>query len=239
MSARPGWGNSPSVVAYHPSCMAGVALIVAGGARPDPLEIKALPAIDFCVAADSGADSAIAVNLAVDSIVGDLDSISPTTLAALRDAGAEIREHAAEKDQTDLELAFARVMEEQPDRVIVIGIGGGRIDHALANIAVLAAQGRGGVIVDGLVGSARLSVVRGTRSLDGALGETISLLPVLGRADGVTTEGLKYPLADEPLEPGSARGVSNRFVAPLATVSVQRGVLLAVQPFALSERSRG
>jgi thiamine pyrophosphokinase len=46
----------------------------------------------------------------------------------------------------------------------------------------------------------------------------------------VRTEGLKYPLADETLEPGSSRGVSNVFVEPAARITVERGVLLAVRP---------
>ncbi|MGI9594954.1 MAG: thiamine diphosphokinase [Acidimicrobiales bacterium] len=218
--------------------MPRTALIVAGGARPDPLVVRALPPVDFTVAADGGADHALSLGLAVDAVVGDMDSITADGLARLRSSGAEVVEYSASKDQTDLELAFARVVDELPNRIVVIGLGGGRLDHALANVSVLAADGYGDAEVDGLIGSARLSVIRGVRTLTGALGETISLLPVLGRADGVTTDGLEYELVAEPLEPGSARGVSNRFVAATATVSVADGVLLAVQPFGLKERDR-
>lgn len=222
--------------------MPGVSLIIAGGARPEPSVFKALPEdVDLRVAADSGADYGLAAGIAVDCVVGDLDSISADGLAALEAAGAEIRRHPAVKDRTDLELAFDRALEAEPDRIVVIGIGGGRIDHALANVGVLAAaagEGPSAVEVDALVGSARLSVIKGSRTLSGALGETISLLAVLGGVEGVTTEGLEFPLDDEPLAAGSARGVSNRFVAPLATVTVTSGTLLAVQPFALRERGR-
>ncbi len=44
------------------------------------------------------------------------------------------------------------------------------------------------------------------------------------------TEGLRYPLAGEDLDPGTTRGVSNELIAPSARVSVQTGVLLAIQP---------
>jgi thiamine pyrophosphokinase len=120
---------------------------------------------------------------------------------------------------------------------VVIGIGGGRLDHQLANYTVLSSDRFHTALVEGLVGSARLTVVRGAVQLAGALGETISLIPIRGLAEGVTTDGLEYQLNDEPLYAGSARGVSNRFVAERATVSVTRGVVLAVQPFALRERS--
>lgn len=219
--------------------MPGTVLVVASGARPDPLVINALPVIDFCVAADGGGDYAIALGMEVDTLVGDMDSISASGLSRLRSERIEIQEHSSNKDRTDLELAMMRAMDEEPDLVLVIGIGGGRLDHALANVTVLASDDFSAAPVDGLIGSARVSVIRGERVLSGVLGETVSLIPIHGTAAGVTTEGLQYPLVDEPLTAGSARGVSNRFVATSATVTVGAGVLLAVQPFALKERGAG
>ena len=209
-------------------------LVVAGGARPDPDVVRWLPPVDLTVAADSGADHARRLGLAVDVLVGDLDSVSADTLAALRAGGVELREHPARKDQTDFELAMARAAEARATRIVVIGIGGDRLDHELANIAVLAADRYGGAEVEGLVGPARVTVIRGARSLAGVPGETVSLLPVLGPVEGVTTVGLEFELAGEPLHPGTARGVSNRFVAAEATVRVERGTLLAVQPHGLA-----
>lgn len=216
--------------------MPGTTLIVAGGARPDPLVVNALPAADFVVAADGGADHALALGLSIDSLVGDLDSISVDGLKQLHAAEIEIREFPARKAETDLELALSRAIEDKPERIVVIGIGGGRLDHQLANYTVLTADRYHSALVEGLVGSARLTVIRGQVTLSGALGETISLIPIRGLAEGVSTEGLEYPLIGEPLYAGSARGVSNRFVAAEATISVEQGVVLAVQPFALKER---
>lgn len=220
------------------NCMPGVTLVVAGGARPDPLVIAALPEIDRCVAADSGADLAIGMGLQVDLLVGDLDSISPAGLEQVRRDGGDLREHPRDKDKTDLELAIEAALEDKPDRLIVVGLAGGRLDHELANIGVLAAASQDGTDVDGLVGAARLAVIRHSRTLPGALGETLSLLPLLGTASGVTTTGLEFPLDNEPLLAGSARGMSNRFVANEATIEVRSGSLLAVQPFALREHGR-
>jgi thiamine pyrophosphokinase len=49
-------------------------------------------------------------------------------------------------------------------------------------------------------------------------------------AEGVTTEGLVYPLRGETLEAGTSRGVSNVFAEATAQVTVERGVLLAIRP---------
>ena len=66
--------------------------------------------------------------------------------------------------------------------------------------------------------------------LAGRPGELVSLLAVNGPAEGVTTEGLVYPLRGESLEPGSTRGVSNIIASAQARVEVARGVLLAILP---------
>ena len=67
-------------------------------------------------------------------------------------------------------------------------------------------------------------------TLEGEPGELVSLFALHGRAEGVRTDGLVYPLAGETLEPGSSRGVSNVFAASAATIAVDRGVLVAIRP---------
>jgi thiamine pyrophosphokinase len=67
------------------------------------------------------------------------------------------------------------------------------------------------------------------RGLPGSIGATVSLLPLGGDAEGITTAGLRYPLRDEPLRTGPARGLSNMRVAPGASVSVRTGRLLVVE----------
>jgi thiamine pyrophosphokinase len=58
----------------------------------------------------------------------------------------------------------------------------------------------------------------------------VTLLAAHGPARGVTTEGLRYRLTGEDLQPGSTRGVSNELLADHARVHLEAGVLLAVQP---------
>ena len=76
----------------------------------------------------------------------------------------------------------------------------------------------------------RLAVIRGSRTLTGTPGEIVSLLPVHGPAEGVSTSGLEYPLHDETLHAGTTRGVSNVFAAAEAQITVVDGCLVAVQP---------
>ena len=205
-------------------------MVVAGGDPPSPHAADDIPGDAHVIAADSGLDSAMALGLRVDLVVGDLDSVSPTALAAANEAGITVERHPVAKDQTDLELALDRAVALAPDRVIVIGGAGGRFDHAVAGVLQLAHERYAHVAMEARFGTARATVVRGERELHGRPGELVSLLPVGGPARGITTSGLRYPLADEDLLPGTSRGVSNEFEGQVATVAVREGVLLAVQP---------
>jgi thiamine pyrophosphokinase len=201
-----------------------VVVVVAGG--PAPPTALALPSGAKVVAADDGADVAAALGLAVDLAVGDFDSISVEGLAGLE----AVERHPAAKDASDLELALAAALKLDPDRIIVVGGAGGRLDHLLGSLLVLAADAYAGVEVDAQLGPAAVHVVRQERLLTGLPGELISLFAVHGPASGVVTEGLVYRLAGETLEPGSSRGLSNVFAATEARVGLERGVLLAVRP---------
>ena len=210
------------------------ALVFAGG---DPPPVESLGELDrsaLVIAADSGLDHALALGFTADVVVGDLDSVTPDALARARADGADVESHPAEKDETDLELALRRAVALGVQRVTVIGGGGGRHDHLLANALVLARDEYADLELEARVGSALLTVIRTRAELRGAPGSLLSLLPLGGPARGIRTEGLRYPLHDEELAPGTTRGVSNEFLTSTAVVSVREGVLLAVQPDALS-----
>jgi thiamine pyrophosphokinase len=209
------------------------AIVVAGG-DPVPAGIAArLPHASVVIAADSGADHAAALGLRVDTVVGDLDSISPAALSAARAAGARVDEHPVEKDSTDLELALDEAMAAGVVEIVVVGGHGGRLDHFLANCATIASPRFAGVHVRALLGTAALYVVRGGEpplSIDGTPGALFTLIPVHGDARGITITGLRYPLHDEDLPAGTSRGVSNVFEHATATVVLRRGTLVAVVP---------
>ena len=215
-----------------------VVVAVAGG-DPVPSHVAAtLPPDAHVIAADSGLHVALALGMTVDLLVGDLDSVDPRSLATAREAGVEVREHPAAKDATDLALAMDAAIAHGADRLVVVGGHGGRLDHLLANALLLAAPAYASVEVTARMGDATVHVVRSAVTLTGTPGELVSLLPVHGPADGVTTTGLLYGLDGEDLPIGSSRGVSNELARPEARVEVAGGVLLAVQPGALGTHLR-
>ena len=205
-------------------------LVFAGGDPTSAAVVAALPPASVVVAADSGAVHALDAGRTVDVLVGDLDSIPPDLARELEARGVEVRRFPPDKDATDLALALDVAVELGATAVTLVGGGGGRLDHLLANVLLLAADEYAGVEVDAVMGPARVTVVRGVRRLSGRVGELVSLLPVGGPALGVTTTGLHFPLRGATLPPGTSWGVSNRFAEAVATVTVAHGVILAVAP---------
>ena len=207
-----------------------VVVVVAGGEAPPADAAGAVPAGALVIAADGGLEHAHALGLDVGLAVGDFDSASPAAVSAAQEQGVRVERHAADKDATDLELALDAALTAAPARVLVLAGVGERLDHLLSALHVLGSPRYAAVEVDGRVGAAHVHVIRDERALTGVPGEVISLFALHGPAEGVSTEGLEYPLAGETLEPGSSRGVSNRFAAEAARVRVERGILLAVRP---------
>ena len=205
-------------------------LLFTGGEPVDAALAARLPDADLVIAADSGLAAAVALGRRVDLVVGDLDSADPAMVDAARADGAEVERHPVAKDETDLELGLAAAVVRGATHVVVVGGYGGRLDHFLANALLLASPRFASTRIEAFVGTALLTVVRGRAELRGSVGELVSLLAVGGPAVGVRTEGLEYPLCGEQLDAGGTRGVSNVFVAERAAVSLERGVLLAVQP---------
>jgi thiamine pyrophosphokinase len=185
------------------------------------------------IAADSGVDHAYAIGLRVDVAIGDFDSISPEGLERAQAEGARIERHPAAKDQTDLELALDEAVRLGATDIVILGVGGGRLDHLLANVLLMTSPRFAACRITAFDGVVRVHVVHGgepATSLPGELGELVTLLPAGGAASGITTEGLRFPLRGDSLSPGTSRGVSNVIAAVPATVQLDDGVLLAVFP---------
>lgn len=202
-------------------------LIFAGGEETPHSLSGELPAADMTVAADSGYDLAMALGHHVDLLIGDMDSIAAERIPD----HVIVERHPTDKDMTDLELAMARVAAESPARIVVVGGGGGRLDHDLATPALLASDRWADVDeIDWVTSRGWCYVVRGRRLIHGDVGATIGLIPMGGAALGVTTRGLQWDLAGAVLLHGTTHGVSNVFVSPVADIKVNEGCLLAVVP---------
>jgi thiamine pyrophosphokinase len=209
------------------------AVLVAGG-DPQPGDVRWLNDADLVVAVDGGAGWLASIGRRPDALVGDLDSVDPALALRLEEAGVTVERHPTEKDSSDSELALEYALRSGARGVVMLGaIGGIRLDHELANVLLLTANWNdaGDVDLRLVRGGTCMRVLRSGSSLaiEAGNGSLVSLLPVGGDAEGVTTSGLRYPLRNEPLPLGSTRGLSNEVAGEPATVQLHRGMLLVIE----------
>ncbi|MBN1399243.1 MAG: thiamine diphosphokinase [Anaerolineae bacterium] len=187
-----------------------------------------LEGADQIIAADGGGNWLYDQGRIPDLVVGDLDSISAEVLAAFRAHGCQLERHRPDKDETDTELALLAARDRGARRIVLLGALGGRIDHTLANILLLAMPQLAGSEVLIFDGTSFLFLAQDETLISGEVGDLVSLIPWGGAAHGIRTEGLRYPLREESLRVGPARGVSNVLVQPQARVTLEAGALLVV-----------
>ncbi len=198
--------------------------------------------VDLVIAADGGARKAGRAGFVPDLVVGDGDSLGESGLAEIRAAGIALEAADTAKDESDLELAVLAAIARGAGQVTILGaLGGPRFDHALANAWLLAhpaLEGRAALLLDARTRIRLLAAQAADGAapagpaeaiLSGRAGDLVSLFPFGADAVGVTTGGLAFPLRDEPLAAGPARGLSNVRTGTEARVSLRSGCLLIVE----------
>jgi thiamine pyrophosphokinase len=205
------------------------AIIIANGQIHDrDLARSSVAPTDLVICADGGASNALALGLQPQVVIGDLDSLGSSLQAQLEADGCQVLAYPARKDETDLELALRYAMDHRVDEILILGALGGRIDQTLANVLLLALPELYPVKTKIVNGTNEIFLIRDEALVEGQVGDTLSLLPLIKQVTGVYTEGLEYPLENGTLYLGPARGVSNVLTAPQARVRVGQGLLLAV-----------
>ena len=177
---------------------------------------------DFIIAADGGFVHTQKLGITPDIILGDFDSLGYTPDRA--------NVFPVEKDDTDAMLAVRRGLQLGYRKFVLYGsLDGPRLDHPVANfqtLQFLADRDAAGY----LVGSGQLVTVvkNGSLTFPAGMEGTISVFCMGKDAEGVTLEGLYYPLENGPLTAGYPLGVSNHFTEAAAAITVRNGSLLVV-----------
>ena len=178
---------------------------------------------DYVIAADGGYAELVKRGAVPDLVVGDFDSLG------------SIPEHPnvikipAEKDDTDILFAVRQGMVRGFCTFIINGGLGGRLDHTLANIqilAYLAGNGARGILLG--YDMCATAVTNGSLRFTQCVSGVISVFCVGDKARGVTLTGLKYPLDNAELAYGFPLGVSNEFTGISAEITVRDGTLIVI-----------
>lgn len=206
-------------------------VIILSGGEPLAADREILlPDDAYVIAADSGLHHAADLDIAVDLVIGDMDSVDPTMLAAAVGRGSQTQRHPANKDRTDLELAINAALDFGARKLLIVGAHTGRLDHLLGAMGLFAATATRVEEITWIDGLTEIfGCVSGhPTTINGRVGDGLSLVPASNDVSGVNTEGLRWRLLDEALPTGSTRGISNVIEATPATVSVESGTLLIV-----------
>ncbi|MEB2333120.1 MAG: thiamine diphosphokinase [Anaerolineaceae bacterium] len=183
---------------------------------------------DFILCADGGARHALALGLSPNLIIGDMDSLNDAEWQKVKAGNMPIELFPRDKNETDLELALDKASELNPNEIVVVAALGGRIDHTLANIALLSDPKRTTHAMCFDDGVEELQFCRNRAEVYGRSGDLISLIPWGASVCGIRTENLKWELDHETLFPEKTRGVSNEMTADVAFVEIESGLLLIV-----------
>lgn len=177
---------------------------------------------DYIVAADGGLRHLQALSVQPHAILGDFDSLGYVP------QGAEV--FPVEKDDTDAMLAVRHGLSRgYREFWIYGGLDGQRLDHTVANyqtLQYLAEHGAMGY----LIGRDYIVTVMKNESLvfPATAQGVLSLFCLGADAEGVSLQGLQYPLENGCLSSGFPLGVSNHFIGESARIAVENGSLLAM-----------
>jgi thiamine pyrophosphokinase len=207
------------------------AILVGGGPVHSGLLRTALATgCDLLLAVDGGGKTLVDLGYQPQLLLGDFDSLPLSYQDDLKAKGVQILSYQPEKDWTDLELAFNQLTAEKCRTAQVFGALGGRLDHTLANIALLYKMKLSGteLVLIGEEQAVTLLTDQEKIRIFPFAGGHFSLLPYPFAAQGVSIRGAKYPLEEATLELGSTRGVHNEFLADPVEVGLASGSLLVM-----------
>ena len=204
-------------------------IIFANGNLPNLEKARTLLRSDgFILCADGGTRHALALGLAPNVVIGDLDSISQDERRKIDAAGVEVIKFPADKNETDLELAIDHALTLNPSQILILAALGGRMDQTLANIALVADPQLSTFDIRLTDSVEEIFFCRNQAKVEGRSGDIVSLIPWQGEVTGVFTENLRWHLHHETLYPDKTRGISNEMTADVATISIKSGLLLIV-----------
>ena len=188
---------------------------------------------DYCIAVDGGLSYCGVLGVEPDIIIGDFDSVSEKekeAIALLKEQIPErIIELVPEKDDTDMLVALKHGLKLGYKDFRIYAGTGGRFDHTLANIQCLLYlknHDATGYLVDGtgMILVLQNESVQFQKSMEGYL----SLFSLGKQANGVTIQGMKYPLDHYTMTNDFPIGISNEFIGKSATISVEDGELVCM-----------
>lgn len=208
------------------------AFLFLGGKYPErECFLEEFSAGDIIACADSGYDAARAWGLEPALVVGDMDSVSdPGALERL--PADKLLRLEREKDDTDAEAALKELWRRGVGDVVLVGGGGGRLDHFLAIAGLFEREPRPALW---LCDEQRAFPLSGGAEFECRAGELLSVFPLGNQTLRMRSSGLRWPLAGLEF-PRGFYGISNLTTGASVRLETVSGCALIVRPYPARER---
>lgn len=179
--------------------------LIGGAEVTKPALALAMALAPAVVAADGGADTALAHEVMPEAVIGDFDSLSDAARAQIPESHLH---QIDEQDSTDFDKCLRNIVAPL---VIGVGFSGAQLDHQLAAYNTLVRHPHQRCL---LLGSEEL-VFLAPPSIQLPLDVDcpISLFP-MGAVEGIS-DGLRWPIAGLNFAPDGRVGTSNHTTGPV------------------------
>ncbi len=178
---------------------------------------------DIVIAADGGYKYLQQAGIKPDIVIGDFDSLGKAP------EGEKIIRLKPEKDVTDTYAAVSEGIKCGYSRFNIYGASGGRIEHTLANIQLIASLAEKNMQASIFDGSTVITAITAkTLRFDSAYNGYISIFAHSDKCTGVCLRGLKYPLENAELNNLFPLGVSNEFLGVEREIVIGNGTAIIV-----------
>lgn len=175
------------------------------------------------ICADSGADHVISQGFIPDVLLGDMDSISNSTLDKCSNKNVIIKKYPKEKDMTDGQLAILYAKENNFDSVNII-CAEGSFDHYLGNIYLLIYANNIGIKSMLITTDSIVYAVKDKITLSGEIDDRVSIIPADSDIIIKETQGLYYEVKSPVLVKfGDTIGLGNHMVETHANIKIAKG----------------
>jgi thiamine pyrophosphokinase len=177
------------------------------------------------LAADGGADHLARLGLRPEAVIGDLDSIGDSTRAWLGEDRLVLR---PDQDRTDLDKALEYAFDDLGvcDLTVLAALGG-RTDHDLGNLGLLARLAMGERLVFESADQTVLAIA-GDATLEARPGETWSFW-TFDPAVHVTVDGVRWPVKEAEISAGTTPSISNDATSDAIRIETTGGAVIVVR----------
>lgn len=182
---------------------------------------------DLIIAADRGVEYAILLDLKVDYLIGDFDSVDEKILKKAKLISNKVVEFEKEKDDTDTALAIDLAIRENVDEIVLLSATGNRLDHTMTTIFSLISYLDTNINIVILDKNNKIYLKKDETFFiekKEQHGKYVSFLPFT-KTVKLSLKGMKYNLDNFVVNRGSTLLQSNEIEEERAKIIIEDGIL--------------